>query len=353
MKNIGRLTNTLAAILVVGQLSVVELRAAHQYDGLARPFYQLFTPDSSKVETDRQREGLLGSVQTVKTAMQIVESSEEHKETTQAFMMVTTFDVKGSMIRAENAPVFKMLGLKIPWKSRLVFEKKDSDSYSYEEDGTLRRKYHQTYRDDGSVESESVTLYDKKDESASSTFQYFYDTAGRVTERTHYKSDGSIISRSKYIYDDHGNPVKRFDPAVDPTGTQSPSIMSYDEKNRLIEKIRQPSGEKTVFHYNQEGNRIEEIHYNSDGSIDDFFGRSVTAHNERGDITEYARYGADGVLRHRTTTTYDYNEFDDVGNWIEKIETAQMEFYSKDGAPPTATKITTLSHRTITYYKNK
>ena len=66
---------------------------------------------------------------------------------------------------------------------------------------------------------------------------------------------------------------------------------------------------KTVFKFNNDGNKIEESHYDSDGEL---FSKSKYTYDEKGNIIEDSSYDSDGGLKWKWKYTYD-----EKGNKIE------------------------------------
>ena len=104
---------------------------------------------------------------------------------------------------------------------------------------------------------------------------------------------------------------------------------TYDAIERFGEIEKESINSWDDIAYNEEGNKVERISYDSDGSIDF---KLTYEYDEEGNQVERIWYGSDGSISSKITS-----EYDEEGNWTSLIT-------FKDGV---ATKIT---EREFEYY---
>lgn len=114
------------------------------------------------------------------------------------------------------------------------------------------------------------------------------------------------------------------------------STYKYDDKGNQIEENSYKSNgsldSKSTYKYDAKGNEIEKNVYNSDGSLD---WKHTYKYDAKGNEIEENWYNSDGSLSWKYTYKYTYDKH---GNWIEKIE------YNEDNKPFRVTE------REIEYY---
>ena len=143
-------------------------------------------------------------------------------------------------------------------------------------------------------------------------FLYKYDDKGNRIELKGYNSDGSLDYKSTSKYDDKGNKIEvcSYNGYVKLTGKNT---YKYDDKDFLIEQVTENNFKtKHIYKYDDKGNMIEDynIFLDMNGGIKNIF-------------------------------KYDYDE---MGNWVKKIEFKKRDLLDKDGIPQETTA------RTIKYY---
>ena len=106
----------------------------------------------------------------------------------------------------------------------------------------------------------------------------------------------------------------------------------YDAIERFGEIEKESINSWYDIAFNEEGNQVEWISYDSDGSIDS---KWTSEYDEEGNQVEKITYDSDGSLTLKYT--YEYDEYDKEDNWTSKIT-------FEDGV---ATKIT---EREFEYY---
>jgi hypothetical protein len=162
-----------------------------------------------------------------------------------------------------------------------------------------------------------------------------FNEAGSKTEETTYGQDGgSIISKAVYTYDKEGR-LKSYESqsaTVDKT-LSAPQKNDYklDDKGNVIEQVNYQSdgtlGSRFLFKYDAKGNKTEEIFYSWNGTRmgkllhtydeagrqltatsynedDSVAWKSVSTYNTRGNQIEWLQSIA-GILRYRVTYNYD------------------------------------------------
>lgn len=94
--------------------------------------------------------------------------------------------------------------------------------------------------------------------------------------------------------------------------------IKYDDQgNRIEENGYNSDGNlsfKYTYKYDDQGNRIEVNEYNSDGSI---YGRCTYKYNEKGNRIEENEYDTDDSLSYKYTYKYEYDTY---GNWVKRID---------------------------------
>ena len=206
-----------------------------------------------------------------------------------------------------------------------------------------------------------------------STYTYEYDDHGNICKSYWYDSDGSLNAEADFKYDDKGNVIemmkrrgiddhgvktcRKYDKSGNLVGEDIYDY-TYDSKDPLLKRwtakydyehdtIETASYDSSgslilrhIYNYTNMGKRIEFVQYDSAGSVVD---RQIDIYNDLGDVIESLYYNAEGSLLVRGV--YNYQEYDDEGNWIKRI-------VSGDVVPPGEDKQEGRSeeHRTITYY---
>lgn len=196
--------------------------------------------------------------------------------------------------------------------------------------------------------------------------------------RTDYYDENGNLTRS-LVYDSDGRPSDVFEyfflngERVYKTG----NVQSKDSLPTVVKPSRQEGREerdpgydvKLIYKYDARGNRVEELQYLNDGSLEartvyEYDGKGMLkakydyghggelstsntyTYNGKGDITGETvwEHGGDskGTILHKYSYTY---EFDTMGNWIKRIESD-----AAGPAPPSNNPVTLITYRNITYY---
>ncbi|HET8669549.1 MAG TPA: hypothetical protein VFM05_02675 [Candidatus Saccharimonadales bacterium] len=261
-------------------------------------------PWQSQRKPDRELDGLLGPVKTVR--IEIANLDEEGKP-----------DKDGR------------------WLSRLTTYNragyKTEDETFYDSGKRSNGKFIYTYDDKGNLVEEakylngSVTkrafIYNAqgqliKEVRRGGVFHadYTYDSEGRLTEIKGIYGENAVASRFVFTYDEKGQMIKRQRYGG---GLDFEEIMIYDSQGRITSKANgsnpeDPDYQKVTYSYDTKGNLVEEV--------------------------GYSNQGREGV------NTYRY-DFDSTGNWIRR--TALREWDWLLGRRERKAEIT---YRTITYY---
>ncbi len=213
--------------------------------------------------------------------------------------------------------------------------------------GTVACK-HATYKNfladehlKGPVKSVSETFYpvEEKDGQPARGEMYFktvyaVDKDGNKTEWKELNADGSVKWAARSMYES-GKEVECIGYKAD--GQQDwKTVFTYDEKgNRTGEDEYDAAGNKTariVFKYNENGLKFEREYYGPDGSL---YSKSVYKYDMAGYVAEEAVFDGSGTQKTRNTNKY--SNTDSKGNWL------LQEIYANDN-------IAVISERTIEYY---
>ncbi len=194
-------------------------------------------------------------------------------------------------------------------------------------------------------------------------FEYEYDDNENIETMTNRRTDGLSTwddLEYRFVYDDSGNIREMFSRFWSlPDGTTT--MFEYNTDGNMKEYSSYYKGKdltnKTIFQYDNNGNMIEEVCYDSSGSLTakkvleysdngnltkmDFYSPLFSKNvclmetinfNENGDVEECVRYEYDMKenLTGHYTTTVDYLEFDQYGNWIKLVQTIIKEFGPKN-----------------------
>lgn len=268
----------------------------------------------------RNKMGLIGPVHTVREELEFsaAEPDDLIHET------ITVYDREGRWIEFQSG--FLKAGERIhdgSFKDVISYDSKtnEEERISFTSDGSIASKTVTSYNGGGDVLEERISNLDG---SRRARMSFTYDPQGRLVDSKHYWGDTLIShSRTEHKVDSMGNRVK----IVSRIKSHDP-----DRQNAYVSTL------------DKQGNSIEIVHYNSDGSIKERI-RNGYKYNEKGMMTERYSYNEDDSLAWKDTYSY---EFDSFGNWIK--ETAQ-HWVGKGGKlkaePPRIKK------RTITYYDSQ
>ena len=116
-----------------------------------------------------------------------------------------------------------------------------------------------------------------------------FNKEGNFEEAIYYDFDGSIFEESTYEYDEEGDLVKEI--SLDPAGVYLKSTYEYK--------------------YDQAGNQVEKIVYNTDGSKNDLY---TYEYDEARNLVKEIRYSPDGSIFEESTY-----EYDEAGNLVKEI----------------------------------
>ncbi len=130
-------------------------------------------------------------------------------------------------------------------------------------------------------------------------------------DRTKENLKANVKSYSEYYYE----AVESLGNIEKGTGNLYEQV-GYDEKGNRIESINYNSDgsllSKETFKYDEKGNRIESIKYNSDLSLNS---KATYKYDKKGNVIE-SNYRDSTSYESKETFKY---EFDKQGNWVQKI----------------------------------
>jgi YD repeat-containing protein len=352
------------------------------------------------MKSDREKAGLHGPVQTVRTGGKILfKNSVEPVVDTEWVDGIAIYDLEGRILEESSA------------ERSLVEQEPFRSVYVYGDEGRVTEK--RTFNEDGSADGVTKFTYDVegklKEQNFTSDQQYgsnrmTYDSRGNVLEISFYGVDGSLKRRETwhYTYIEHGNKLEEHYFIEEEVPVSSPEeaagwtyyapfgflggessysdstfkrktpnnmkVINYDDAGRKVEEARY-FYERLEFKekYDAEGRIIEKsAHFNDQGiphdrSINsyDAVGRLISIHHimdvrglnpepinrkyfytydQWGNITEVAAFNEDGTLYFGERLEYEYDSY---GNWIKRTKT---------DLPTTDHRSVTIDDREITYF---
>jgi hypothetical protein len=251
----------------------------------------LFALAAAQKGPDRDEEGLLGAVRSVRSQMTEYGAGEPHGRGRSRAMDSVTYDAKGNEV---ERTIYDDYGYLVGKEVRThgadgnPIESVMSDPegavmerqvYAYS-DGKLARIVHydgqgdvglsevSSYGDEGRLRE--VTYYEGKE--AVGKTGYGYDGKGRVAETAFYLKDGSRAvapigpclgaHRMTFAYDDKDRPARVL--AYDPDGNLvKTQLYSYNGRGQIAEDLREDAWSHTAFiyayEYDSRGNWIKQI----------------------------------------------------------------------------------------------
>lgn len=266
--------------------------------------------------SDRERDGLLGPVQTVSTEYgKSVERSSEKID-------------KAVYDRAGNRVVLEMAYTKIGQEGatvslRTTYERDTSgavtSSKAVAEDGVLRSKTSYKYDERGNLTERLIS-----GEQGDLIWKEFskYDAAGRKIETRYDLPNSMLGSLQQYLYDERDN-LSSITSFKDCNSGERCRSLDYHEVNT----------------YDGKGNLIKTTLYKGDGLIEAMRVFHYTASNV---LIQIDVFGSDTSLRDKQIYVYKFDEF---GNWIERVTTTLTEACRQSD--------TCKEKRTFTYFKNE
>ncbi len=269
---------------------------------LAQPFIPSAKPD-------KEREGLLGAVRSVRIEIaKFAKESGKWVEQQRQLMDVTSYDAKGNRVERTTS-------------------RGPEGSVVYKE------RWNHNYNAQGKV---IETSFLSADGSESVKETYAYDVKGRLIETVRLQPDGLVRFRETYDYDSNGHLIEKDSYARD--GELSvKNIYTYDADGRVIQEAscdqNGSSLKKLIYTYDSKSYKTGVLLYKDDGSIVE---RHHYEYDTRGNLSEVAFYNPDGLLKNKRLYSYEY---DSVGNWTQKTEFNDSRSQPED-----------VIYRTITYY---
>jgi len=245
--------------------------------------------------------------------------------------------------------------------------------FEYDEGGRITKRidggYNYTnyiYDSEGNLLKYEVCTYERTDKSKEPVLvkteylvhqdEYEYDENGKLIKETYYDSEGNVSSVSEYTYDSNGRIIKlishnesdeitmNYAFEYDESGNLTKfmdgfnvTVYTYSSENVLFESTDSNGETGELYNkatYDANGNAIEYISYESDGSV------RVTekyTYDSFGKATEHTVYDSEGNIEQKEIFKYDKN-----GNLTEESDTR----YSNDKE----TTVTTLYSNFVYFY---
>lgn len=147
-----------------------------------------------------------------------------------------------------------------------------------------------------------------------------FSEAGKKTEEISYDQNGaSITSKTVYAYNKEGRlkSYESYSSAVDKTlSTPQKNDYKLDDKGNVIEQVNYQSdgtlGSRFSYRYDAKGNKLEEIFYGWDGSRT---GKLLNTYDDAGHLLTATSYNEDDSISWKIVATYDTK-----GNKIEWVQ---------------------------------
>jgi hypothetical protein len=142
----------------------------------------------------------------------------------------------------------------------------------------------------------------------------YYDSDGNRIKKIVY-SNGSVLGKMTWLYNNSGNLVE-FTGYTDDNTVDDKHIYFYDDRDSLIRsviyEIKDSSVSKrtNIFNYDKNGNEIQRIHYNNDGSVGE---RKTYSYDDDNNKVQEVWYIGNDSIKIKISLRYD-----NKGNNIEK-----------------------------------
>jgi len=334
------------------------------------------TPVGSKIKTDKDREGLIGPVKTVKAYLvEFVRKDNQIVEGTRRPWHTTTYNTEGNIIEKTT---FEHGAITARYVHTYDANGRNTgyEEYSAILDKTLTIPRRHVYTLDAEGRKVEYTVF-SSDGNIDTRFAYKYDTAGNLIEDEWYAHTGQLGGRTVSTYDEKGNQtsqasyegngtlswknISKYDGDGNRTETlqyygntlRYKVLLSYDRKGRISETeiaefngkpgtlpiTHTPEPGKVVYTYDDDKRTKEVATYGVDGTLK---GKVAYAYDEQKNEVGRTAFKAVGSPKNGESQLFDI-EYDSHGNWTKKVRLNQSE---KGGQPqPYHAEL-----RVITYY---
>lgn len=182
--------------------------------------------------------------------------------------------------------------------------------------GSIRIKATYEYDENGNLNEQISSISNR---AYGTTYTNKYNEKGNLIGKN-IVSDALGRSGCKftYKYDENGNRIEEV--FYDSTGRLYYETTSkFDEKGNQIEYVffnpRENWKNKETYEYDKKGNQIGGNYYDSSGRLTN---KITYKYDEKGNQIEFRYCNSDGKLKNKYT--YKYNDFDKEGNWRKKVE---------------------------------
>lgn len=260
--------------------------------------------------TDAQEAGLMGPVRSVLTRGNPTWETEFYDRT--GTLMERWAGLDPNRFRAHQYPVVKWI-------------------YSY--DGHGKRTLVTVTERDGALMSVTAFAYDEEGHQTAS-----------VEADMRGDTDGQFDSAEFRLYDERGSEVRRL--LFLSHDSVRKTVYKHHEEGRRVEKISFQDGQfsfRYINRYDTKGDPVERFHYDAEGA---FVGREAWEYDEEGNVIRTSSYGIGGSLESQFSHRY---EFDERGNWVKRIDTAEVNPRTAEGRLTYVPESVTT--RTISYYE--
>ena len=328
----------------------------------------------AQTKTDREREGLVGPVKSVKAYF--INSGPKPKEEKRRSWYTTTYNTEGNISERASHDESGAITAKYIHTYDANGRSTGYEEYAAVLDKTLTIPRRHVYKLDEEGRKVEYIVFES-DGSIGTRFVYKYDPKGNLIEQDWYAHTGKLGGRLVSTFDDKGNQTSETSYEADGTlswkniskfdsnGNRTECdqyhgntlrykvLSSYGSEGRLLEQetlefngipgalpaTHSPRPGKLVYTYDDDKRTKEVATYALDGTLKE---KIVYAYDERQNEIGWTAFDASGSPRNGDSLLIDI-EYDSHGNWTRKTRLVQSD---KGGQPqPYHTEL-----RVITYY---
>lgn len=241
-------------------------------------------------------------------------------------------------------------------QGRLRHGRRKLDSFErFDKDGRLLEEKH--FKDDGSILWEDKYVYDSRGrlvESAGthSKFVYLpsrrvyrYDSNGNLIEENGFDGNGKLVNKNEYTYDGKGRKIRWTSMSYHAEENSKPHQWTYgyygnghlkeerafsDEGGGFLPTDSLGGPHRKLFMYDSQNKPVLVLLFNANGA---FAGVESTVYDRRGNELEEVQYDSDGSLKGKTKYSYRFDQFGNptVQNTYEwNEESSRGSYYLKE-----------------------
>lgn len=228
----------------------------------------------------------------------------------------------GHMVEYQYNAVDRQSAIQYDGTDRYTFEYDPNGNVTKETDKSSNQVTTFTYDADNKLKT--------KNEGNNNNVTYTYDKNGNVTQRKHVAGSTTLTHDNTY------NALDQLTKIQENTSTRA--TFTYDEADRVASK-KNADGTVSLYKYDGAGNLIQQVNYNATGTILDSFNY---VYDTKGRIQS--------VTSHAGTTSYEYDELDQLKKETHADGTTYVYTYDEVGNRLTLTKTPAGGTATTTTY---